>query len=56
MHVALSEAIHEECQSKKLIQIMDHLYLSSSYHEVKKILHWHNIQLTDIDGSHNCFF
>ena len=52
MHVALSEAIHYACKSKKLIRIMYHLSLSTSYNEVKKILQWHNIQLTDMSGSH----
>lgn len=52
MHVALSEVIiHYAFQSKKLILIMDHLSLSTSYDEVKSILHCHNIQLTDMDSS-----
>lgn len=53
MHVVLSEAIHYACKTKKLIRIMYHLSLSFSYGEVKKILHWHNIQLTDMAGSHH---
>ena len=52
MHVALSEVIiHYANQKKKLILIIDHLSLSTSYDEVKSILHCHNIQLTDMDSS-----
>ena len=37
MHVALAEAIHETCKSKKLIRIMNHLGLCTSYDEVERI-------------------
>ena len=32
---------------------MDQLSFRTSYNEVKKILHWHNIQLADMAGSHH---
>ena len=52
MHVALSEAIHDTCRSKKLIRIMNHLGLCISYEEVERIdtaLAQHTIDMT---GSH----
>ena len=52
MQVALSEAIRNTCRSKKLIRIMHHLGLCTSYDEVKRIdtaLVQHKIDMT---GSH----
>ena len=52
MHVALSEAIHDTSRSKKLIRIMNHLGLCTSYEEVERIdtaLVQHTMNMT---GSH----
>ena len=52
MYVALSEAIHDTCRSKKLIGIMNHLGLCTSYKEVERTdtaLVQHTI---DMAGSH----
>ena len=36
MHVALPEAVHDTCQSKKLNGIMSHLGLCTSLEEVER--------------------
>ena len=47
MHVVLSEAIHDTCQSNKFISIINHLGLCTSYDEVDALVQ----HTTDMSGS-----